>query len=75
MLRVRIARNGGHAIKLLTNLTPIDTLDACMSAGGLIDRETACGRDVALWSDPETVASIERAVAMDSDRGLGSHAA
>jgi hypothetical protein len=60
-------------MKLLPTLTP---LDACISYGGLVDRETACAHDVALWCDAEIIASIERAEIRDRpERTSDSHAA
>ena len=63
-------------MQLLTNLTPLDSGDECVSYGGLVDRDTACAGDVALWCDAEIVASVERAAAAErSDSARGWHAA
>lgn len=63
-------------MQLLTNLTSLDSGDECVAYGGLVDRDTACAGDVALWCDAEIVASVERAAAAErSDRARGWHAA
>ena len=64
-------------MKLLTTVTQIGAgdltvRDECMSYGGLVDRETASATDVALWSDAEITAALERAA---SARRNGRHAA
>jgi hypothetical protein len=62
-------------MKLLTTDMPLDTRDACVSYGGLVDRETACARDVALWGDAESIESVERAAAAEQVRERDWHAA
>jgi hypothetical protein len=63
-------------MKLLPTLTPLDAVDARISYGGLVDCETACAHDVALWCDAEIIASIERAnIRGRPERTRGSHAA
>jgi hypothetical protein len=43
---------GGAAMQLLTIPTPTTPVDdACMSQGGLVDRQTAAADCVVLWTD------------------------
>jgi hypothetical protein len=42
---------------------------ACMSYGGLVDRDTAAAEDVVLWTDPVTIASIARRRAIELRQG------
>jgi hypothetical protein len=63
-------------MKLLTNVTPLDRSDVSVSYGGLVDRDTACAGDVALWCDAEIIESVERAAAAErAGPALGWHAA
>jgi hypothetical protein len=64
-----------HALNVLTNPTPLDTEADCMSYGGLVDRDTACGREVALWADAEVIATMQRAATKRRQRACGAHAA
>lgn len=51
-------------MQLLTTPATTDGVDAavCISAGGLVDLDTAASADVMLWTDPQSRAAIERAV-------------
>ena len=63
---------------LLPDLTSIETDDACMSFGGLVDRDTACAGDVTLWDATlwdaaELVASLERRGSADRPASRTAH--
>jgi hypothetical protein len=44
-----------------------------MSCGGLVDMDTAAAEPVVLWTDPESVACMERAVSAARRRPPGIH--
>jgi hypothetical protein len=48
---------------------------ASMSCGGLVDMDTAAADPVVLWTDPESLACMERAVAAQRLRPLGARLA
>jgi hypothetical protein len=61
MLGRRISAHGSNAVQVLATLTPLDDHELALSAGGLVDRETACGDSVVLWGDARCVAALHRA--------------
>ena len=48
---------------------------ASMSCGGLVDQDTAAADPVLLLTDPESLACMERAAAVDRRRPLGNRPA
>ena len=46
-----------------------------MSCGGLVDIDTAAADPVLLWTDPESLACMERALAADRRRPPGARPA
>ncbi|HWF58672.1 MAG TPA: hypothetical protein VG520_09990 [Candidatus Dormibacteraeota bacterium] len=63
-------------MKVLPTVTPLDSDEVSVSYGGLVDRDTACAGDVALWCDAEIIESVQRAAAAKRPEPvLGWHAA
>ena len=60
-------------MQLLTIMAMTATEDlSTMSCGGLVDPETAAAEPVVLWTDPESIVSMERASAAERSRSPGS---